>query len=208
MVDELLDELARTLATPGEEALYAVVAVAGDLVTASGRPLPDHDAPDGRPLHAARHRRPKPWTGRRLARPATTTQRFYERIWDDEWGWQVVVRAATADGERPTTTAGKPLWLRRHRASEDPDWRTRYDSTDQWDVPDSNALHRLATDVLADALDAPRTNPFRTWNQATHIARHFTGDVLYRQLREGAWRLSRREILDWLDLHAYLEPVT
>ena len=71
-----------------------------------------------------------------------------------------------------------------------------------------NALHRLAADLIAGALDHRRTHPFGSWNRAPHVARQFTGDVPSRQLGDTAWRLSRREILDWLELHGYLEPVT
>jgi hypothetical protein len=77
-------------------------------------------------------------------------------------------------GQRPRhgdvpSGAAKALWLRRHRAVDDPDWRTRYDWADRWDVPDSNALQRLATDLLADALDHDRNAPLRSWNQAPHV---------------------------------------
>jgi hypothetical protein len=99
------------------------------------------------------------------------------------------------------------LWLRRHRASDDPDRRTRYDRTDGWDVPDSYGLHRLATDLIADALDLDPTSPFPCWNRASHLARHFTADVIYDQLRDTAW-LSRQEILDSLHLHGYPESAT
>jgi hypothetical protein len=70
------------------------------------------------------------------------------------------------------------------------------------------ALHRLATDLIFDALDLPRTGAFERWNDAPHIARHFAGDVLYRQLGDRSWSISRRDILHWLALHGYLEPVT
>jgi hypothetical protein len=207
-VDGLLHELAEVLATPGEEARYAIVAVARDLLAATGRPLPadppdpDRRAPDAYP----RRRRPPKWTGRQLPRPASCSPRVYERVWDDDWGWQVTVRPQRGDG-RPSGT-GKPLWLRRHRAGDDPQWRRRYDILDEWDVPDSNALHRLSPDLIADAIDAERCHGFAYRNEAPYIARHFAGDVLERQLRNTAWALTRSEILRWLDLHGYTEPAT
>jgi len=207
-VDALLDELEQVFATPGEEAMYATMAVARDLLEASGRALPDepHD-PAGRRLDVEpRRRRPPKWSGTPLAAPASRTPRIYQRVWDDDWGYQVVVRAADRHGQ--PTGGANPLWLRRHRASEDPDWRTRYDIRDRWAVPDSNALHRLALDLIADAIDAERRSAFGSWNKAPYIARHFTGDVIERQLRAGSWAISRDEILRWLDLHGYVQPVT
>ena len=119
------------------------------------------------------------------------------------WGWQIVVR--TLRGERPIGTA-KPLWLRRHRTGEDPNWRHAYDWTDQWNIPDRHALHRLAIDLTADALDLER-RPLRRWHEPGRIAAHLTGDVLW-PMGDASWRLRRSEILNWLDLHHYITPVT
>ena len=132
-------------------------------------------------------------------------ERAYDRVWDDHWGWRVVVRVAR-DGRQPTGK-GEMLWRRRWGAGID-GWRTRYDWVDEWGVLRSSSLHRLAADLLADALDAPKRHSFAAGVMGPHIAGHFTADVLTTQLGDGPWRRWRREILSWLDLHSYLQPAT
>jgi hypothetical protein len=81
-----------------------------------------------------------------------------------------------------------------------------YEWTDRWEVPDTAAIRRLASDLCADALDRPRA-AFSYRHQAGRLVGHFVGDVLW-QLGDRAWYLRRSEIINWMDLHSYLEPAT
>ena len=124
-LDDAIGELAPILDTPGHEAQLALSAAARDVIVAAGHQTPVQlQDPRGPRLgqQPRRETRPMPWGGEPLPRPTRPiNEPIYERHWADEWGWQIVV--STLRGERPIVT-GKPLWLRRHRTGEDPNWRS------------------------------------------------------------------------------------
>lgn len=177
---ELLDELARVVATPGEEPIARCGPSATDLVEASGRDVPDDvdielRSTGSRPGPPPRWRSPR-WRGQRIARPDNLTDWVCVRTWDDDWGMQVVVRPLR--GGVPHG-AGKPLWLRRHRAVDGTNWHAEYDWCDDFGMPHSQRIYQLGADLLADALGRPGLTGSGRRYDPLHLVRHFNADVLW-----------------------------
>ena len=185
---------------------YALREACRDLLRSAGRPEPVElvDPPlADRPVDASLRPPARSWEGALLLRPAKTPQRLFAHQWSDKDGWEL--RVFSVRGGRPYGP-GQYLWRRQH--PKNGHRQHNYLWWDQWGVPDTAAVHRLASAMLADAIDlfdGAQGHTARTC-QLPRVATHYTGDVLWDLGGDRPWAIQATEIVGWLDFHHYSNP--